>query len=65
MYGLSIDVSTVDLSKSQGQGFANFDNEYLENGERYGENYYCHQITSHVWHNGLSFGIYAFDLELF
>ena len=36
-------------SKGQDQGHADFDNDYLGNGDRCGKNDYCYQITSHVW----------------
>ena len=35
---------TLAHCKIQGQGHVHFHNEYLGNGERYGENYVCHQI---------------------
>ena len=33
-------------SKGQGQGHAHVDDEYRENGDIYGKNYYHHQIAS-------------------
>ena len=40
---------TLAHSKGPGQSHAQFDCEYLVNGDKYGNNYYCRHIGSHVW----------------
>ena len=40
---------TLAHSKAEGQGHADFDNEYLGNDDREDKNYYCHQVKSHTW----------------
>ena len=40
---------TLAHSNGQGQGDGHFDNDYRENGDIYGQNFFCHQIASHVW----------------
>ena len=47
-FGLAYLPSTLAQSRSKGQGHAHFRIE-RGNGERYGENEYCHEIASHVW----------------
>ena len=52
MFGLSIGKFVFDFDhfKGQGQGgHATFDCEYLVNGNKKGNYYYCHHIESRVW----------------
>ena len=39
---------TLAHCKGQGQDNAHFNDVYIGNGDKYGKNYYCHQIASHV-----------------
>ena len=47
---------TLARSKDQGQGRADFDNEYLRNGVGCEKYHYCHQIGCYV----LSFNLHAY-----
>ena len=45
---------TLTNSQDREQGRSHIDSEYLENGDQWGNNYYCYKIASHVldfdWH---------------
>ena len=49
--GLRMAYSHVILAHARGHGQGNvyFHNEYLWNGDRCGEDYYCHEIVMHGW----------------
>ena len=46
LQGFRLAYLLLTLAHSKGQVR---DNKYIENGERYGQNYYCNQIASPVW----------------
>ena len=56
-FHLTLAQGVVELF-SLGRGHAQFDNEYLGNGDRLCTNYYCHQRASHIlafdWRNYIS-----------
>ena len=61
--GLQFSIFKFDidqLTKGHSQSDAQFNSEYLGNGDRQGKNYYYHQIASHIW---FFIGIFISDFD--
>ena len=56
---------TLTYSKGQVKIMHILDSEYFGNGDRYGKNYSCHQIASHIYGHSILHSILTFHCHVY